>query len=819
MKNQSRLYKSIAICASVIAALAMLVPTVSSAVGSSASSDSTHNAASAPSSATSTRSSSSSSSASTTSTRSSSSSSTTSSGSNDSNDLGSGWIKTQSRNIKCAFNSRYNTLYLRPINKNSPVYGTHLSGNGDDPKKISILKGFDDPGLFNQIKTIVIEEDMTLSGAAQMFFGFKNLKRIEGLEHIKFGTNLEDGSVQSMFSNCPNLEILEGIQNWDMSNVTNASVMFANDTSLKNIYLSGWENVKIKNIWGMFDSCTSLKTAKMFSAKDGTLVNLYRVFNNAENLTDIQNLENWNTKNVTNMSVMFANTPSLSNVGSLARWNTEKVTDMSGMFYNTKSLKTIAGVENWNTSNVTDMSYMFTNTQSLKTIAGIEKWSTGYVKDMYAMFYGSGVESLDLSNWILPQKKVQDGNSSRSAIAGMFQDSGLRDLTLLVYKKNKNYPILPDGIWRGSKGKSAINPGENIDFVTNNSIGDLGYIRWVRDYIDVTFENKTDNKTIKCVADVLQGNGETYNLSNANFVSCKDESKNPKDSNAFKNKPIKFETIKNAMGIVEGDTVKWQGDYKPVFKRVSWKQIDIGNNEKITTFIINTRVQYKKFLEPSMENNPVKYDKVENAKIYSVFDVTFTANVTHKQKPKPPVPEPEPQPTPTPTPEPAPSPSPTPEHGPDDSDILPDITTKPDLNINSNHDFVYPFIKQPQKSPQPTQGADVENNVLQRAEAENNSNFVIKKQFNSNSGTCKCVCPTLPKDAKSHKSNKSVRKSSNKAAPCKSGNSYSWLGIGGLIISWLIMLLIGFIVGYKMRKKRDDEHSDENQSAIKDQSL
>ena len=110
-------------------------------------------------------------------------------------------------------------------------------------------------------------------------------------------------------------------------------------------------------------------------------------------------------------------------------------------------------------------------------------------------------------------------------------------------------------------------------------------------------------------------------------------------------------------------------------------------------------------------------------------------------------------------------------------------------------------------------------NALQYGGTKDKARLDAKEYVGSNSGTCKCVCPTLPKDTKSHKSNKSVRKSSNKAMPCKNGNNYYWLGIGGLIISWLIMLLIGFIVGYKMRKKRDDEQSDENHSAIKDQSL
>lgn len=846
MRNKSGIYKIVAICASVIAALAMLVPTVTSAVGLSAANNSNHNAASAPRSATSTRSSSSSSSASTPSTRS----------ADDADDKE--WIKLPGRNLKwLIIAGTWDTIHLKPIDPNKPVYGGNTgygTGSGKFDSIFGTLDGnYSGPGfdaLKNQIKTIIIDEDMTLDCAKSMFQGYTGLQKVVGLKHIKFADDIKDNSLQSMFAECTNLETLDGIQNWDMSNITNTSFMFANDKKLKNIDLSGWQNVKIEDLWGMFDTCTSLQTAKMFSAKDGTLVNLYRVFNKAENLTDIQNLENWNTKNVTNMSVMFANTSSLANIGSLAKWNTEKVTDMSGMFYKTKNLKTIAGVENWDTRSV---------------------------KDMYAMFYGSGVESLDLRRWKFSQSLVKDGNNSRSATAGMFQDSSLRDLTLFVDKAgrlNRNYSILPDGIWRKSKGKSAIKPGENIDFVPNNSGPDFYYLRRVRDYIKVKFASKPKNakdanNTITCIADVLQDKSHT--LGNEKFINCtheytpgkdlqlsgkstyKDnkeklalqaedlgltytaklirESKNTTTIDALKNllkeadnsrykSIMTFDEIRKSLGIVDGDTVNW----KQLFMPVSYNLHYIKNTQIFVMNTMNDRGDSVEIDKSGVSSNEFKDDKVKDADMHALFDITFTANVTHKPKPKPPVPTPpapqpqptptpEPGPTPEPAPEPTPTPEPTPEPTPDDSDILPDITPKPDLNINSNNNFVHPF----NKAPQSVKGDDVQNNKLQHSEINGRARLGVKEYVGGNSGTCKCVCPNLPKDAKSHKSNKSVRKSSNKAMPCKSGNNYSWLGIGGLIISWLIMLLIGFIVGYKMRKKRDDEQSDENQSAIKDQ--
>ena len=155
--------------------------------------------------------------------------------------------------------------------------------------------------------------------------------------------------------------------------------------------------------------------------------------------------------------------------------------------------------------------------------------------------------------------------------------------------------------------------------------------------------------------------------------------------------------------------------------------------------------------------------------------------------------------------------------------INPDFT--PDSNPDSNP--FNPLDNEPDNAPQnplqSIQNDDSENNALRRGVAKRNRNNLAndansgaQKQLNGNDGTCKCVCPTSPSDANSRNSAGSAKKSENNAASYQNGNKYSWLETGGLvaglIISWLIMLLIGFVLGYKMRKKRDEKQIvDENQ--------
>ena len=721
MRNKSGIYKIVAICASVIVALAMLVPTVTSAVGLSAANNSNHNAASAPSSATSTR------------------STSDDSYGIDADDIkienADSWGELKGRNLEYGFTNNSQVLHLKPKDSKNDVNGKLLIGNGSSDVD-SIYYGYDGKAtLINQIKIIVIDEDMTLSAASQMFYGFGGVQKIIGLEHVKFSNKLERGNAYSMFSKCENLRTVDGIKNWDMTNVKNAHSMFEYCDKLKKIDLSGWKNAGIEDTIGMFRECSSLEEVDIFPSTEG-------------------------------------------------------------------KLKTIEE--------------MFFNCHKLSSIPGIEEWNTNNINDMYCAFYMTALKSLDLSKWFIPTANVPKNpdyyslpSENEPGYLGVVLNNTLRDLTYV----GNFLPHRASGVWRKSTGKSAKNPGENIEL---NHKTETNYMRIVRDYIEVKFENKTDKKTIKCVADVLQGNNKKYNLGNANFVSCKDESGDAEGSNAFiKDKPIKFETIKNAMGIINGDTVTWDVNEDKLSNYIK-KVTDRNNTGTGVYYLVSDNKGAK---EVTINNgSDVPDSKISEHELVAWKDITFTANVTHKQKPKPPVPTPpapQPQPTPTPTPEPGPTPEPSPEPTPDDSDILPDITPKPDLNINSNNNFVHPF----NKAPQSVKGDDVQNNKLQHSEINGRARLGVKEYVGGNSGTCKCVCPNLPKDAKSRKSNKSVRKSSNKATPCKSGNNYSWLGIGGLIISWLIMLLIGFIVGYKMRKKRDVEQIDENQSAIKDQSL
>ena len=69
------------------------------------------------------------------------------------------------------------------------------------------------------------------------------------------------------------------------------------------------------------------------------------------------NLSNFNTNNVTNMSYMFYRCSSLKEL-NLSNFNTNNVTNMGLMFFGCLSLKEL-NLSNFNTNNVTEMRGMF----------------------------------------------------------------------------------------------------------------------------------------------------------------------------------------------------------------------------------------------------------------------------------------------------------------------------------------------------------------------------------------------------------------------------------------------------------------------------
>ena len=112
----------------------------------------------------------------------------------------------------------------------------------------------------------------------------------------------------------------------------------------------------------------------------------YMWFYSCENLTQIEDIENLNTQNVTDMSYMFYSCERLTSL-DVSNFNTQNVTDMSYMFCWCEGLNSL-DLSKFDTQNVEYMNYMFWSSSALKTIYVSDKFVTTKVSYGTDMFSG-----------------------------------------------------------------------------------------------------------------------------------------------------------------------------------------------------------------------------------------------------------------------------------------------------------------------------------------------------------------------------------------------------------------------------------------------
>ena len=222
-------------------------------------------------------------------------------------------------------------------------------------------------------------------------FDVKNNKKIleiylEGIDKIT--------DASEMFCDCLLLTNLEGISEWDTSNITNMSRMFMNCESLSFLDISKWNLVNVTNISYMFYGCKKLKKLPDLSGwNTSNITNMSHLFDGCESLTYMPDLSKWNFKNVTNMEYMFSECKSLKTLPDLSIWNINNVTNMSHLFDGCNSLDVVPDLSRWSINKVTDISYLFKNCESLKSLPDISKWSTNNIINMSHLF--ENCESLE----------------------------------------------------------------------------------------------------------------------------------------------------------------------------------------------------------------------------------------------------------------------------------------------------------------------------------------------------------------------------------------------------------------------------------------
>jgi len=140
-----------------------------------------------------------------------------------------------------------------------------------------------------------------------------------------------------------------------------------------------------------FRDCTSLTTINNVEYWDTS--NITSFVNTFDGTSFNQDIGGWEVSGVTDMSFMFFNNATFNQ--DISGWNVSNVTNMSGMFNNATLFNQDIG--SWNVSNVTDMSFMFSNATSFNQDIGL--WNVSNVTNMYLMFNGVVFFNQPIGGW------------------------------------------------------------------------------------------------------------------------------------------------------------------------------------------------------------------------------------------------------------------------------------------------------------------------------------------------------------------------------------------------------------------------------------
>ncbi|MCF2487717.1 BspA family leucine-rich repeat surface protein [Dyadobacter sp. CY347] len=240
-------------------------------------------------------------------------------------------------------------------------------------------------------------------------------------------------SMASMFSRCPSLRTVPGINNWDVSNVTNMQGMF---------YLASNFNEPIGD-WDV-SNVTSMRAMFAFTAFNqpigswivSNVIDMGNMFSGASSFN--QSLADWDVSGVIDMEKMFSNANSFN--GDVSGWDVGNVVTMNSTFLAASAFNQPIG--SWNVSNVTTMYGMLSNATSFNQ--PLNSWDVSKVRDMFGMFATSPAFNQSLSNWTL---------SSLTDMTFMLSGSGM-DCANMAYTLEgwAANPATPNNIPFGAHG-------------------------------------------------------------------------------------------------------------------------------------------------------------------------------------------------------------------------------------------------------------------------------------------------------------------------------------------------------------------------------
>ena len=247
--------------------------------------------------------------------------------------------------------------------------------------------------------------------------------------------------IYNLFARCQNLQYVNGVNDWDISGISDLTTVFYHCHSLNQLVLSNWDTSNVTNMYCMFRYCQSLTSLDLSNWDTGNVTDMSYTFANCKSLTSLE-ISNWDTGNVTNMVNMFDICSSLVSL-DLSNWDVSKVQNMGAMFGTCSTLKEL-NLMNWKTDSLTKTDWMFNKCLSLQEL-DLSNWNTVDITNAVFMFSDcESLETLKLNDWCINENAVIDDIFSSYAYSGCPVLTSIEMQNSDYNSVNKLIEVLPD---------------------------------------------------------------------------------------------------------------------------------------------------------------------------------------------------------------------------------------------------------------------------------------------------------------------------------------------------------------------------------------
>jgi bacterial surface protein 26-residue repeat len=258
--------------------------------------------------------------------------------------------------------------------------GTLYIGSGTLPSQVFNATASPWDNYSDEITKIVLEGEVIADGNQRyLFASLSNVEVIEGLDKLDT-TNVND--MQSIFYGLTKVTELD-LSNFDTTNVTNMNYMFYNMISLAELDVSNFKTSNVETMMFMFHGLSEITELNVSNFNTSNVISMLGMFQGLTKVTELD-LSSFDTTNVTNMSFMFHNMRSLIKL-DVSSFETSIVSNMSNMFYGVSGIIEL-DLSNFDTSSVINISSMFEGVSKI-TKLDLSSFNTSYVGNMASMFF------------------------------------------------------------------------------------------------------------------------------------------------------------------------------------------------------------------------------------------------------------------------------------------------------------------------------------------------------------------------------------------------------------------------------------------------